>query len=125
MANSPVLTDGAKFKCAHMPAPIGVTEGITISLTASKINVDKAKPILNGATISGFTTEKGCTFADASGPKPCISFALTTVPATGLLDENNQRVYTDKDKSAISLVPSTGNFQPGLTIIESQNKLKA
>jgi hypothetical protein len=41
------------------------------------------------------------------------------------LAENNQRVYTDADASAIGLVVATGNAQPGLTIIESQTKLKA
>ncbi len=125
MANSTVLTDGARFKCAHMPAPLGVTEGISISLTASKIAVDGAKPILNGATISGFTTEKGCTFSTPGGPLPCVSFALAAAPATGLLDEGGQKVYIDADSSAISVVPSSGNGNPGLTIIEMQTKLKA
>jgi len=125
MASSIVLTDGAKFQCAHMAAPLGITEGITISLTASKIQVDNAKPILNGATIGGFTTEKGCIFQVAGAPTPCVSFQLATVPASGLLAEDNQKVYIDADKSAISSIPSTGNANPGLTIIESQNKLKA
>jgi len=125
MANAIVLTDGAKFKCAHMPAPIGVSEGITISLTASKIKVGNAKPILSGATISGFTTEKGCDFKVSNSPKPCVSFELAMVPATGRLAETNQKVYIDADKAKISLVASTGNGNPGLTIIESQSKLKA
>lgn len=125
MANATVLTDGAKFMCAHMTAPIGVTEGIVISLTASKIQVDGAKPVLNGATISGFTAEKGCNFQVSGISTPCVSFALAAAPATGLLAENNQRVYTDADASAIGLVVATGNAQPGLTIIESQTKLKA
>ena|ERR1700730_6229493 len=125
MANSTVLTDGAKFKCSHMPAPLGVTEGISISLTASKITVDNAKPILNGATISGFTTAAGCTFQIAGNPAPCVSFLLSAAPATGLLTESNQKVYIDADSSAISAVPSTGNANPGLSIVETQTKLKA
>ena len=90
MSNAIVLTDGAKFKCAHMAAPIGIQEGITISLTASKITVGNAKPILNGAIISGFTTEKGCTFQVSGTPTPCVAFQLATVPATGSLSENIQ-----------------------------------
>jgi hypothetical protein len=121
MSNAIVLTDGSKFKCAHMAAPIGIQEGITISLTASKITVDNAKPILNGAIISGFTTEKGCTVQ----PTPCTAFQLSTVSATGSLSENNQKVYIETDNSAIALVVSTGNGQPGLTILETQTKLKA
>src|SRR5690242_16263855 len=100
MANATVLTDGAKFKCAHMAAPIGVTEGIVISSTVSKIQVDGAKPILNGSTISGFTTKSGCAFQVSGTPTPCVSFVLATAPATGLLAENNQKVYTDADASA-------------------------
>ena len=125
MADSIVLTDGAKFKCAHMPVGLGVSEGISISLTAQKITVGGAKPILNGATISGFTTEKGCTFQVSGVAKPCTSFLLAPVPATGLLAENDQKVYVEADSSAITLVMSVGNAKPGLTISESQTKLKA
>lgn len=122
MSGSIVLTDGAKFKCAHMPVPLGVSEGITISLTASKVTVNGAKPILNGAVISGFTT---CTHTEGLVQKPCTAFKLTTVPATGLLTASNQKVYIAADKSAISSVPSEGNKLSGLTIIESQTQLKA
>ncbi len=125
MANSTVLTDGAQFKCAHMAAPVGVTQGISISLLASKITVDNAKPILNGATISGFTTVNGCTFQVAGTPTPCLSFALAAVPATGLLAEGGQKVYVDADSSGIALAVSSGNANPGLMIIETQTKLKA
>lgn len=125
MANATVLTDGATFKCAHMTAPIGVDDGIVITSRASKIQVGGAKPILEGATISGFTTEKGCTFQVSGSPTPCVSFALAMAPATGLLAENNQKVYTDADASAIGGVVATGNGQSGLTISESQTKLKA
>jgi hypothetical protein len=125
MANSPVLTDQAKFKCAHMPAPLGVTEGISISLKAAKISVDNAKPILNGAVIGGFTPASGCTFQVSGVAKPCDNFQLSAAPATGLLDEGGQKVYLAADSSAIALVPSTGNAIPGLTIIETQIKLKA
>lgn len=126
MSSSIVLTDGAKFKCTHMIAPIGITEGVSISLTSSKVKVDGSKLILNGTSISGFTKEKGCIFQIPGGAfKPCDSFQLAAVPATGLLSENNQKVYIEADKSAISVVPSTGNAIPGLTIIESQTKLKA
>ena len=55
MASAIVLTDKATFQCAHMPKAIGTDQGITISLTASKTTVAGAKPILNGATIGGFT----------------------------------------------------------------------
>jgi hypothetical protein len=125
MANSIVLTDGAKFKCAHMPSPIGTDQGISISITATKTKVDTACPILNGAIISGFTTVNGCTFQVSGVATPCVSFQLATVPATGLLAENNQKVYVEADKTAISIVLSSNNAQAGLTIIESQNKLKA
>ena len=125
MAKAVVLTDGAKFKCAHMPAPIGITEGITISLTASKVKVGNAKPILNGAIISGFTTDKGCTFQISGAPAPCVSFALSMAPATGMLVDSNQKVYTVTDSASIALAPSSGNGNPGLTIIESQTQLKA
>jgi hypothetical protein len=125
MSNAIVLTDGAKFKCAHMAAPIGIQEGISISFTASKITVGNAKPILNGAIISGFTTEKGCIFEVSGVSTPCIAFQLSTVSATGSLSENNQKVYIETDNSAIALVVSTGNSQPGLTILETQTKLKA
>jgi len=108
-----------------MPAAKGATEGITISLTASKIQVDGAKPILNGAMISGFTTDNGCNFQVSGSPAPCVSFALAMAPATGLLAENNQKVYTEADASAIKGVMATGNSVPGLTITESQTKLKA
>jgi hypothetical protein len=125
MADSPVLTDNAKFKCVHMPAPLGVTEGISISLKASKISVDNAKPILNGAEISGFTPASGCTFQISGVATPCISFPLSLVPATGLLDEGGQKVYLAAESPAIAAVPSKGNGIPGLTIIETQIKLKA
>jgi hypothetical protein len=125
MANSIVLTDGAKFKCAHMPVAVGVAEGISISLVASKITVDSSKPILNGATISGFTTAAGCTFQVSGVATPCVSFGLVAARATGLLSENGQRVYIEADLAAIGLTISTGNGQPGLTITESQKKLRA
>lgn len=125
MSKSIVLTDGATFKCPHMVAAIGVTEGITISLKASKIKVGDSKPILNGATISGFTTEKGCTFQVSGTPTPCQSFELSLVPASGLLSEGSQKVYIEADKSAIATIPATGNAQVGLTIIETQTQLKA
>jgi hypothetical protein len=125
MADSIVLTDGAKFKCAHMPAAVGVTEGISISLVTSKITVDNSKPILNGATISGFTAAAGCIFQVSGVTTPCVSFLLAAAPATGLLSENGQRVYIEADLAAIGLAVSTGNGQPGLIITESQKKLKA
>ena len=120
MADYIVLTDGAKFQCAHMSAAVGVTAGISISLVASKITVDGSKPMLNGATISGFTAAAGCSFQT-----PCGSFQLQAAPATGLLSENGQRVYIEADRTAIGQVVSTGNGQPGLTITESQTKLRA
>jgi hypothetical protein len=125
MADSIVLTDGAKFKCDHMPAAVGVTEGISISLVASKITVDNSKPILNGAAISGFTAAAGCTFQVSGVSTPCVSFLLAAAPATGLLSENGQRVYIEADLAVIGLTVATGNAQPGLTITESQKKLKA
>jgi hypothetical protein len=126
MANSTVLTDGAEFKCAHMTAPIKVAEGgAAISSTASKIQVGGAKPILDGATISGFTLSNGCIHQVSGQSTPCLSFVLAPAPATGLLAENNEKVYTEADASAIESVLATGNGQSGLKIIESQTKLKA
>ena len=125
MSNAKVITDGASFKCAHMPAPLGVSQGISISLTAQKISVDGAKPVLQGAIISGFTVANGCTFQVAGAAAPCVSFLLAAVPATGLLSENNQNAYIDADAQAIGMIPATGNAQPGLSIVEPQNKLKA
>lgn len=108
-----------------MTTPIGITNGISISYTASKINLDGSKPIINGAIISGFSAAGGCTFQISGVSTPCLSFQLSVVPASGLLSENSQKVYIEADTSAISAIPSTGNVQPGLQIIESQNKLKA
>ncbi len=125
MANSIVLTDGATFKCAHMPAGLGVNQGISISSIAKKISVDGASPILNGATISGFTTANGCIFQIAGVATPCGSFALALAPASGLLSEDGQSVYVQADLPAIAAVVSNGNGIPGLIIAESQTKLKA
>src|SRR5262249_3228943 len=125
MADSIVLTDGARFQCAHMPAAVGGAEGISISLIASKITGGNSKPILNGAVISGFTAAAGCTFQVSGVSTPCVSFLLAAAPATGLLSENGQRVYIEADLAAIGLAVSTGNGQPGLTITESQKKLRA
>jgi hypothetical protein len=128
MASAIVLTDKATFQCAHMPKAIGTDQGITISLTASKTTVAGAKPILNGATIGGFTLAAGCTFgvtpATPNGT-PCLQFMLSAAPASGLLTDSGQKVYTEADLSAIAAVPSAGNAVPGLVINESQSKLKA
>jgi hypothetical protein len=125
MSDAVVLTDKAKFQCAHMAAAIGTDEGITITLTAAKTTVAGAKPILDGATIGGFTAAGGCTFNVSGVSTPCVQFALATVPASGKLSDGGQKVYTADDLSAIALVPSMGNMVPGLVITESQSKLKA
>lgn len=128
MAGAIVLTDKATFKCAHMPTAIGTDQGITISLTASKTTVAGAKPILDGATIGGFTLAAGCTFgvtpATPNGT-PCLQFLLSAAPATGSLTDGGQKVYTEANLPAIAVVPSDGNKIPGLVITESQSKLKA
>jgi hypothetical protein len=123
MADAIVLTDGAKFKCAHMPAPVGKEAGIKVTLVASKTTVGGAKPIVSGASITGFTTAAGCTFQVLGAPAPCMKFSLP--PATGKLTDSGNKVYTQSDLSAIAGIPSDGNGNPGLTIIESQTKLKA
>jgi len=123
MADSIVLTDGAKFKCSHMPVAQGTSAGITVSPVASKTTVGGAKPILNGATVGGFTLAAGCNFQVLGVSTPCLSFKLP--PASGSLSEKGQAVYTEADLSAIAAIPSTGNATPGLAIQESQTKLKA
>jgi hypothetical protein len=123
MADAIVLTDGAKFQCAHMAGAVGKEAGIMISPVASKTSVAGAKPILTGASISGFTTAAGCTFSIAGTPTPCMKFMLP--PATGSLTDGGQKVYTEADLPAIAGIPSVGNGIPGLVINEGQTKLKA
>jgi hypothetical protein len=128
MAGAIVLTDKAKFKCAHMPAALGTEGGITISALASKTSVAGARPILNGATIGGFTLEHGCNFGvTPANPKgtPCMQFDLSAAPATGSLSEGGHKVYTQDDLAAIALVPAKGSNVFGLVISESQSRLKA
>ena len=120
---SAILTDGATFSCVHGGTGT-VATGISISSLAKEVTIGGHKPILAGATISGFTTALGCTFADSSGSKPCVSFTLPQ-PSGDALTIGGQLVYTAADTTAISSVQSSGNFQPGLTISEPQTLVTA
>src|SRR5262245_62028834 len=120
MADRIILTSGAKFKCAHMVQPV---DGLVISLLSTKIRIGAEAAILDGATISGFTTDAGCTFSDSSGAKPCREFSLPS--ATGNLSEDGRKVYTTADLQEIKLASSSGNGLPGLEIFEPQSKVRA
>ncbi len=121
---SPILTDGATFTCAHGGTGTAVT-GISISSLAENVTIGGHKPILAGATITGFTTKSGCKFQTPSGtPQPCMGFTLPP-PSGQSFTIAGQSVYTAADASAIASVPSTGNAVPGLTISEPQTLVTA
>ncbi len=113
-----LLTDRATFKCAHMPVPVGVSGGITISTLAVHLNINGAHPILAGAKIAGFTTAL-CTYTESGTPAPCLSFVLPAPSETRLQIDGNI-AFTAGDLSAIAAVPSVGNAIPGLVIAEPQ-----
>jgi hypothetical protein len=115
---SAVLTDGATFTCAHHGTGT-VTTGIVVLPLASDFTIGGHKPILAGASVTGFSAASGCTF-----PQPCVGFTLPP-PSEQTLTIAGQPVYTAADAAAIALVPSSGNGQPGLTISEPQTLVTA
>lgn len=120
---SAVLTDGATFTCPHKGTGT-VASGISISALADEVTIGGHKPILAGATITGFTAASGCTFTVAGASTPCLGFSLPP-PTNQTVTIGGQVVYTAADASAIALVPSSGNSQPGLTISEPQTLVTA
>jgi hypothetical protein len=120
---SAILTDGATFTCPHKGTGT-VASGISISALADVVTIGGHKPILAGATITGFTAASGCTFGSPPGSQPCMGFQLPP-PSEQTLTIGGQAAYTAADASAIALAPSTGNSQPGLTISESQTLVTA
>ena len=120
---SAILTDGATFTCAHHGTGT-VSTGISISVLAADVTIGGHKPILAGASITGFTAASGCTFQVSGASTPCVGFALPP-PSEQTLTIGGQPVYTAADAAAIALVPSTGNLVPGLTINEPQTLVAA
>jgi hypothetical protein len=112
---SVILTDGATFTCKHGGTGT-VATGISISNLAEKVTISGHKPILAGATITGFTAASGCT--------PCVGFSLPP-PSEQSLTIGGVAVYTAADASTIAIAPSTGNGIPGLTISEPQDLVTA
>jgi hypothetical protein len=120
---SPILTDGATFTCPH--GGKGTTKtGITISALAADVTIGGQKPILAGATITGFTLASGCSFQVSGVSTPCIGFSLPP-PSGQAVTIGGQPVYTAADAGAIALAPSTGNGVPGLSISEPQTLVTA
>ena len=120
---SPILTDGATFKCPH--GGTGTTaSGISVAPLATNVTINGKKPILAGATVLGFTPATGCTFQISGSPAPCVGFTLPP-PSEQTLTINGQTVYTAADAGAIAAAPSTGNGIPGLTITEPQTLVTA
>jgi hypothetical protein len=120
---SRILTDGATFTCKHGGTGT-VASGITISSLAQNATIGGHKPILAGATITGFTAASGCNFSTAAGPQPCIGFSLP-MPSEQTVTIGGVAVYTAADASNIAVVPSTGNGIPGLSISEPQELVTA
>jgi hypothetical protein len=120
---SAILTDGATFSCPHKGTGT-VATGISISALAADVTIGGHKPILAGATITGFTAASGCIYNVSGVSTPCIGFSLPA-PSGQTLTISGQPVYTAADAAAIALVPSTGNAQPGLTISEPQTLVTA
>jgi len=120
---SPILTDGATFTCPHGGTGT-VASGISISALAAHVTIRGHKPILAGASITGFTQASGCAFGTPPGSQPCVGFTLPS-PSELTLTISGQPVYTAVDAAAIALAPSTGNSQPGLSISEPQSLVTA
>jgi hypothetical protein len=120
---SVILTDGATFTCKHGGTGT-VATGISISNLAEKVTISGHKPILAGATITGFTAASGCTFGTPPGSQPCVGFSLPP-PSEQSLTIGGVAVYTAADASTIAIAPSTGNGIPGLTISEPQDLVTA
>ncbi len=120
---SAILTDGATFTCKHGGTGT-VASGISISALAESVTIGGHKPILAGASITGFTAALGCTWQVSGTPTPCVGFNLPA-PSEQTLTIGGQAVYTAADAAAIAFVPSTGNGLPGLTISEPQTLVTA
>lgn len=120
---SPILTDGATFTCPHGGTGTAKT-GITISALAATVTIGGQKPILAGATITGFTLALGCSFQVSGASTPCIGFSLPP-PSGQTVTIDGKPVYTAADASLIALAPSTGNAVPGLSISEPQTLVTA
>lgn len=120
---SAILTDGATFTCPHGGTGT-LTSTISISALAENVTIGGHKPILAGATISGFTTESGCIFSIGNTPKPCKCFALPQ-PSGQAVTIDGQLVYTLADAASIALVKSTGNGVVGLVVKETQTLVSA
>jgi hypothetical protein len=120
---SPILTDGATFTCFHGGTGT-IATGISISAVAQEVTIDGHKPILAGASITGFTLALGCIFNVSGVSTPCAGFVLPP-PSTQAITIGGKPVYTAADLVAIALVPSTGNAIPGLKISEPQSLVSA
>jgi hypothetical protein len=121
---SAILTDGATFTCHHGGTGTVASGIISISALAENVTIGGHKPILAGASITGFTLASGCTFQVSGASTPCVGFTLTA-PSEQTLTIGGQPVYTAADAAAIALAPSTGNSIPGLTISEPQTLVTA
>jgi hypothetical protein len=120
---SPILTDGATFSCPH--GGTGTTKtGVTITALATDVTIGGQKPILAGATITGFTLALGCSFQISGVSTPCIGFSLPP-PSGQTVTIDGQPVYTAADAGSIAAIPSTGNAVPGLSISEPQSLVTA
>lgn len=124
---SAILTDGATFTCPHGGTGTVANGIISISALAEIVTIRGHKPIVAGASISGFTVVSGCNFknpAPPNNPQPCISFSLPA-PSERTLTIGGQAVYTAADAAVIASVQSTGNLVPGLSISEPQSLVTA
>jgi hypothetical protein len=122
---SPILTDGATFTCPH--GGTGTTaSGISISPSnlATTVTIGGKKPILAGATITGFTLASGCSFQVSGVSTPCVGFTLPP-PSELSVTIDGKPVYTAADAGTIAGAPSTGNAVPGLKINETQTLVTA
>ena len=120
---SAILTDGATFMCPHGGTGT-VTSGISISALGTSMTIGGHKPILAGATITGFTAASGCNFVVAGVSTPCVGFSLPP-PSEQSVTIGGQPVYTAADAATLALAPSTGNGFPGLKINETQTLVSA
>jgi hypothetical protein len=121
---SAILTDGATFTCSHGGTGTVASGIFSISALAQNVTIGGHKPILAGASISGFTLASGCGFMVLGVSTPCMGFTLLA-PSEQTLTIGGQAVYTAADAAAIALVPSTGNLVPGLSISEPQSLMSA
>lgn len=120
---SAILTDGATFTCPHGGTGT-VATGISISALAADVTIGGHKPIIAGASITGFTALSGCGFMVSGVSTPCVGFSLPP-PSEQTFTISGQPVYTAADAATIALAPSTGNAIPGLKISEPQTLVTA